>query len=425
MRAGLAFIGVCALVATASFESTQAEVVSEARVSLRYLWDRQAEGMLEMELAPAFERPSAESLIRLSGRIRLQSGELLDTKPLQDTFYSGISKPLDLGGSSTAELREAYWTWWRGAWQLTAGKQLLNWGRIDGFKILDAVNPQDFREFILDDFDSSRISTWGTLVEWNASRWHWQLFWSPDRTVHDLPDPGTAFEFRAPRLRFGSSFADSLAPFIVEEPSTDTAAMRVTITAEDWDFSVMALSGFDYEPIAGARDTDRVLSYPERRMIGAVFERALGQVVLRGEAAFRVDREVNTRTAAGLGIAVVDEISAAAALDYAGPWDVFASLQLIRNQILGGFPDLIRPRYDTLSTLYLRRSFGNERYTVDLRWFNGFEQHDGLLRFGLSYDNGGFVNLRVGFDYFYGNNRGLFGQYSDRERLFAKWQHTF
>ncbi len=71
--------------------------------------------------------------------------------------------------SLEAELRELHLDWrvrlGRARLDLRLGKQQVVWGQSFGLRVLDIVNPQDFREFILDDFDESRIPLWGVQVE--------------------------------------------------------------------------------------------------------------------------------------------------------------------------------------------------------------------------------------------------------------------
>jgi len=43
---------------------------------------------------------------------------------------------------------------------LRLGKQQIVWGETDGLKLLDVMNPQNFREFILDEFEDSRLPLW-------------------------------------------------------------------------------------------------------------------------------------------------------------------------------------------------------------------------------------------------------------------------
>ena len=56
--------------------------------------------------------------------------------------------------------------------------------------MLDVLNPQDFREFVLDDFEDSRIPLWSVNAEVPLGPLVAQLVWIPDRTYHDLPEPG-------------------------------------------------------------------------------------------------------------------------------------------------------------------------------------------------------------------------------------------
>ncbi|WP_043772935.1 DUF1302 family protein [Algiphilus aromaticivorans] len=64
------------------------------------------------------------------------------------------------GGSGELALRELYADIYLGPLYLRAGKQQIVWGKADGLKLLDQVNPQNFREFILADFEHSRIPQW-------------------------------------------------------------------------------------------------------------------------------------------------------------------------------------------------------------------------------------------------------------------------
>ena len=59
---------------------------------------------------------------------------------------------LSPGDHNQAELRELYLDTSIDDSIVILGKQQVVWGKSDGLKVLDIVNPQDFREFILDDF---------------------------------------------------------------------------------------------------------------------------------------------------------------------------------------------------------------------------------------------------------------------------------
>jgi hypothetical protein len=71
--------------------------------------------------------------------------------------YSSINGPLYADKHGEISIREWYLdteiasNYWR------VGKQQVVWGQADGLKVLDVINPQSYREFILDDFDDARI----------------------------------------------------------------------------------------------------------------------------------------------------------------------------------------------------------------------------------------------------------------------------
>lgn len=83
--------------------------------------------------------------------------------------YSDYSKPDQLNKAVELELREFYLQGEIGDTFLTLGKQQIVWGKAEGLHVLDIVNPQSFREFILDDFDNSRIPLWTVNIEHTLS----------------------------------------------------------------------------------------------------------------------------------------------------------------------------------------------------------------------------------------------------------------
>lgn len=402
-----------------------AEVVPELGVSARYLYHHETDHEHgELTLRPSIEVVGERTLLRVSGRLRTLSSELLDLKPPVVRFYDPASRPRAVGKDTVAELREAYLSWWSRDWQLSLGRQLVNWGKLDGYKVLDAVNPQDFREYILEDFDESRIGTWGIRIERAGPRWGWQFLWSPDRTTHDLADPGTAFELSAPRFQPDANL--SLPTAITRlAPDRDLFAMQISRTSTNTDWRLVFIDGFEYEPLARLRSGDIVLLHPKRRMVGGNVERATGPIVLRAEAAYRFDRQL-ARQAGVIGdAAVVDQVTAGVGIDYAAPGSWHVGFQLIRDHIPDAPSDLTRSATDSLSTLNVRRTFLNDKLGVDLRWYSSFDDKDGLVRLKLSYDSDTAGKVTVGADHFYGTSDGLFGQFDAQERVYVMWEQTF
>ncbi|TNF56750.1 MAG: RNA polymerase-associated protein rapA [Gammaproteobacteria bacterium] len=64
-------------------------------------------------------------------------------------------------------LREAYIDYSLAGWGLRLGKQQVVWGTADGIKLLDVINPTDYRHFVQDSMEDSRIPMWMANIERN------------------------------------------------------------------------------------------------------------------------------------------------------------------------------------------------------------------------------------------------------------------
>ena len=70
--------------------------------------------------------------------------------------------------TQTEVLRELYADTSFGDWHLRLGKQQVVWGTADGIKLLDIINPTDWREFNQNTMDESRIPVWMINAERNV-----------------------------------------------------------------------------------------------------------------------------------------------------------------------------------------------------------------------------------------------------------------
>ncbi len=134
-------------------------------------------------------------------RIRHQTGGGLLNSNINYQGFGQASKPIDIGEKRTIELRELYWEKNIGNHYLTLGKQQIVWGKTDGLKLLDIVNPQSYIEFILEDFEESRSPLWSANVEFNTGENSTlQLLWIFDKSVHTLPTQEGLYAFSSPRI---------------------------------------------------------------------------------------------------------------------------------------------------------------------------------------------------------------------------------
>jgi hypothetical protein len=99
-------------------------------------------------------------------------------------------------------LREFYFDVPAGDWFFRLGKQQVVWGTADGIKLLDVINPTDYRFFFQEPFEESRIPVWMANVEKNfANGGNAQFIVSEARSnfipgLDDDSDTGHPFIFK-------------------------------------------------------------------------------------------------------------------------------------------------------------------------------------------------------------------------------------
>lgn len=144
---------------TATFEFAQSTGTGDPQK-----FDLRLEPVLNADLP---EDWTFTTILRLRGDAydRLEPGE---PKPLE---MSSLSRAQPIGNQVVFELREFYVQGDVGPALLTIGKQQVVWGQADGLKVLDVVNPQYFREFILPEFEESRRGSVATHLASTTFCW--------------------------------------------------------------------------------------------------------------------------------------------------------------------------------------------------------------------------------------------------------------
>ena len=115
---------------------------------------------------------------------------------------------------------------------LKLGLQQVVWGQADGLRVLDVINPLDYREFILEDFLDSRRPLWMARADVPVKKGSLQLILVPYFAPARLPGPDNEFGL-------GSSFGlgligaaqNGLTPFATRVEATRRPALSTEIIA--------------------------------------------------------------------------------------------------------------------------------------------------------------------------------------------------
>lgn len=381
------------------------------------------------EIEPMFGYEISENANFVSS-IRVRADAVDDIIPGTANYgtFARASKPYNFNDNIMVELRDFYIDLSISDIDVRVGKQQIVWGQLDGFKLLDQVNPQSYQEFILEDFDQSRIGLWSTSVEFSIANTDIQLVYAPDTSVSELPNNDGLFAFQAPRFRFGLPVPEEGAAIAMDidkpgDPFADGVfAARLSKYIAGWDLALVAIKGLDHTPVANLQISPTGASltqvYKSRKLLGASASTTLGSFVFRGEMGYYPKRFFNAGSGILLRSEELDQFTLAAGLDYIGPSGVFLSLQLISDKIFDAPADIARPDNDFLVSIVAQQYFRNETVRAETRLYGANKiSSDGLFRSRLTYIVNDETELSVNLDLFYGEKQGIYGQFSQRDNL--------
>jgi hypothetical protein len=395
---------------------------------------------LEAILVPELDWQAAPGLrLVASARVRGDAFDRLEPGHPKPEEVSVLSRRYFAGDHVDYELRELRLETRLGAAHVTLGKQQVVWGEADGLKVLDVVDPQDFREFILDDFEDSRIPLWTLNVELPLGPVGLQAIWVPDPSFHELPEPDSVFAFTAPR--FLPPRVPGFVPALedVDRPrrllADSDAGLRAHVLAGGWDLALSYLWQYAKEPVFEAAlgvgppgpTVTFTPTYRRTHVVGATASNAFGDLTVRAEAVWFSDRYVSTddpRVADDL-LVETDELGYVLGFDWFGFEDALVSLQLFQSWIPERAEGLVRDRLETVTTLFVRRELWNQRLRLEGMWLHGLNEQDGLVRPKLAYQLRNDLWVWLGLDLFYGGGDGVFGQYDARDRAVVGMEWGF
>ncbi len=369
---------------------------------------------------------SATTRLTVIGRLRADVVDELEPGQPGQGNRSDFSKRWFVNDHVELELREAFVDTEIGDAFLRIGKQQVVWGQADGLKVLDVLNPQSFREFILDDFEESRIPLWTLNAEIPIGDAMLQLLWIPDTTYDDIPAPGATYAFTSPLLVPQVPPGVPVTIEALQRPDdfiadSDVGAM-LSMFVGGWDFSINYLYHYFDRPVIRREITATGITirqnYERTHLLGGTLSTVLGDFTLRGEVGYSSDRYFLTNDITDAdGVARTGDLSYVLGLDYQGWRDWFVSGQIFQSIITNSSPGLVRDDVDTTLTLLVRRDFMNDSLQAEVLLIHSLNQEDGVLQASLNYEWRSNIELRAGADIFYGNTNGLFGQFDHNDRV--------
>lgn len=438
-------VGIALLIASATPANAGVDVDGRLRLESDTAWRvysprvaQKSQNRVELELNLGFN--DAWSLFGRGHVLWDPAGRLVGDDPNFD------AEPLDrwqIGGSSEleAELDELYLDW-RGRvgparLDLRLGAQQVVWGQSFGLRVLDMVNPQDFREFILDDFADARIPLWGARGDLLVGGTAIQALLFPDFEPDVLATPDAEFAFDPemrgllPGLVGGKAAAIALGRGDDPsdgDPSNWGYGFRVGRTVRDVDLALYYWDRIDTRgvfrrslvPTRAAGGSPVALNVLEReflrvRTVGFSFATSVGSFGLWGEGGAGFGRGFVTNDPLDDdGFVRRPDLEYALGVDWTGWNPLFANVQFIQFVIFDHDRAIDLNAHREFVSLLLRFDFLAETLFPQFFVLYGVQDTEAMLRPSIEWRATDRLSVTFGADIFTGPREGILGQFAAR-----------
>lgn len=357
--------------------------------------------------------------------------------------------------SPVAEIRELYLDILTDKMDVRIGKQFVVWGVLEGMRIVDEVNPMDFRELIAPDLLDYRIPLWTLKLDYYGDSASYQALWIPDIRFHKPAPPGSEWELlqEVPNTRFPDP----------DDLSNSEFGIKLTREMLDMEISLSYFYTWDDFPVvfrtvdlSAALDPIFFPTYTRINMYGATFTKPLGATILKGEMAyvpnkyFGLTNDVDNDNDGFLdsnGELQKEHIRWGLGVDF-NVWGMDVSPAIAQWIILDYEEGILQDEFDTSVALFVRKPMPEKSAVFQLLLINLLNMHEMYIKPKIIFDVTDHFQIATGLDLFFGARSVLgvpasggvvaglnlgnveqsaqfFGNFHDNDRAFLEFKYTF
>ncbi len=326
------------------------------------------------------------------------------------------------------QLWECYLNYIQGPLNLSLGKQAIRWGKSDEINPTDNFTPEDWSEYLNLSRAERKLPVWMVKADYAFEPWQLEAVWQPYFVPSIIPETGSDWEnyllrsYRANRFRVRRP----------ERPSKNirnqVVAAKLTQSTATYDVGLSYAYHYDALPSLHASflSGEVYQLYPRQHTIGTDFETTLGQWGLRGECAYTLGDVFPTYAPSHTDALVTkDAVNAIAGADYTFNNNIYLNLQYF-VQYIPGHETAMQPRQFEDSLIWkLSRKFRHDTLLLEGTGRVYLYDLDYFWEVKCDYDLNDLLKLTLGYDMFYGEDDGTFGQYNFNDQFFAKIKYAF
>jgi len=334
--------------------------------------------------------------------------------------YNRFSKVSSIGSKGTFELRELFVEHeLADDILLKVGKMQTVWGKADGIKLIDILNPQTFTEFILPSFDESRIALWSVTLLKSFENSEFEIVWIADNTRDKLPKSRASYAFTTPKLIPQVDQSINIIMDKTKNPNNSLLdsdiALRYSMMFNSSEVGFFLFHLYDDLPTFSTKyDKSANILYIRPR-----YERknsfAINYDLSKDKFVYRVEAIVTHN----------DKASYLFGVDWYGFEESILSFQFNQSYLFKKNSNLVQNSIEnTLTFLYKKDMFNNTLHNEILTIHN-VNDGDGLIKTKTAYELDEESLIYANFEKFYGSSRGLYGEFKDESRVVVGLEYTF
>lgn len=380
------------------------------------------------------------------------AGRFVRDEPQPLVFVENLQQEKD---SPVAEIREFYLDVYTDKMDIRAGKQFVVWGVLEGMRIVDEINPMDFRELINLDLLDYRIPLWTLKIDYYGDSASYQMLWIPDLKFHKPAPPGSEWELlqEVPNTTFPDSHDLSNSEFGFKV-TKDVFNAEITLSYfYTWDDFPAIFRTLD---LNAPNDPVFFPTYTRINMYGATFSKPIGATILKGEFAYVPDKyfglsnDVDVNNDGFLdsnGEVQKKHIRWGLGVDF-NVWGTDFSPAVAQWIILDYEDGILQDKYDTSFALFMRKPLPERSMVLQMLLIKLINMNEMYVKPKATFNVTDRFQISVGFDLFYGPKSVLgvpasggivagldlgivqqsaqfFGNFHDNDRIFFEFKYTF
>lgn len=375
-----------------------------------------------------------DSRVVMETTLEVDSEDKIEPGKIKTDSYSNFSKPVALGTTAYLELRELFYEKEFDDTLYKIGKMQSVWGKADGIKLIDKLNPQSYSEFILPSFEESRIPLWSISSVTSFEDSEFEIIWIPDTTYNKIPTSNATYAFTSSRIVPQAPTGATVIHEETDKPNhvikDSDIALKYLMMFENMEMGLYYFYYYEDNPVlynSYNKSSNTVTLKPEYKrsqFYGFSMDYSYNDFVYRLETGYTQDKHILNSNSYN-GIINSDEFAYILGVDWYGLEQSLISIQFNQSYLLKKYVGYTRPEVDNTMTFLYKKEMMNDTLHAEILAIHNFNDGDGLIRPKLNYELSEESLVYIGVDQFYGDEDGLYGQHKDQSRFILGIEITF